>query len=216
METMTIGEAGIEAAAVRAAQALSEGAIVLYPTDTLYGLAVDAGNPDALSRLYDVKGREEGKPVSVVVPDIAGIDDLAIMSSEARSYAERFLPGALTLVLPARENVSSVLAPNRKIGVRIPDDPFCLALAHAFKKPFTATSANRSGKETLGTLDAIRTQFGTDAAAIALWVDGGSRSGGSGSTVLDLTTPTPHLLREGVLSRAVLGLPLSPKPLDPT
>lgn len=208
---MRIDEVGIEAAAAHAAQALCEGAIVLYPTDTLYGLAVDAGNPDALSRLYDLKGREQDKPMSVVVPDIASIDDLAILSSEARSYAERFLPGALTLVLSARENLPSVLAPKRKIGVRIPDDPFCLALARAFKKPFTATSANRSGKETLGTLDAIRTQFGTDAEAIALWVDGGSRSGGIGSTVLDLTTPIPHILREGALSREALGLPLSTK-----
>lgn len=191
---------------VRAAQVLSEGGVVLYPTDTLYGLAVDPSNTDALATLYELKGREEGKPVSIVVPSIEYIEDLAVFPEVAHLLATRFLPGALTLVLPALPHVSRELAPQGTVGIRIPNDSFCRELSAVFQKPYTATSANPSGTQTLGTVHEILASFGEKRSLIDLVIDAGTREGGVGSTVISFATDTPTILREGLLTREELGL----------
>ena len=206
MEILRLEEAGIERAAKKAAEVLRKGKLVLYPTDTLYGLGADATNPKALARLRELKGREKKKPLSVLVPDHASISRYAHMSETARSLAARFLPGALTLVLPATDRIPAEITLNGAIGIRIPDDPFCRALAQAFGKPITATSANKSGRETPATVEEVICQFGPDAHEIALAIDGGSRKGNIGSTVVSVAGETPYVLREGAVSRAALGI----------
>lgn len=204
MEILSLAEIDVEKAAKRGAAVLKKGEIVLFPTDTLYGLAVDATDSAALARLRSLKGREEGKPFSVIVPDIAFIDAYAQMNEPARLLAERFLPGALTLVLPANDGVPEELIQNGAVGIRIPDDTFCLALARAFGKPFTATSANRSGLQQGPAVQEILAQFGDDADRIDLAIDAGPRAGVKPSTIVSCINERAEIIREGVLSRDVL------------
>lgn len=206
MEILQLSRTGVEAAAKKAAQILRNGGIVLYPTDTIYGLAVDATNARALRNLRELKGREAKKPVSIVVPSIEAIGTYGVMNDASRALAERFLPGALTLVLPAKDAVPSELVLAGGVGIRIPDDPFCLALARTFGKPYTATSANRSGREPGSTVESILTQFGSGAHGIDLVIDDGERKGRMASTVVTTVSGTPYVLREGAISRETLGL----------
>lgn len=203
MEVLRLGEESIAIAAQKAAAVLVSGGIVLYPTDTLYGLAVDATNADALARLRDLKGREKDKPISIVVPSVGMIEEYAELIERTRTLAEKHLPGALTLVLRAKDTIPTELTKDGSIGIRIPNDPFCLALAQAFQKPFTATSANVSGEETLDTVGAILAQFGEKASMIALAIDDGPRAGGIPSTIVN---EKMHVLREGAIPREALRL----------
>lgn len=198
MECIQLSEWGIEAAARKAAAALTAGGIVLYPTDTLYGLGADVANPAALAELNLLKGREEGKPMSVIVPDIASMERVAVVNATAKKLAEQFLPGALTLVLRARGGGT--------VGVRIPDDPFALALARIFGKPYTATSANRAGEQTPQTISDILAHFGSAAEHLSLVVDGGVRESAKPSTVVSCVSDVPEILREGVITKKQLDL----------
>lgn len=204
METLYLKETGIPAAAEKAATVLAAGGLVLYPTDTLYGLGVDATNASALTLLTNTKGTESGRQMSIILPDITTLLEYATLNTEARRLAEHFLPGALTLVVPATNKVPKDITLNGSIGIRIPNDAFARALAQTFGKPITATSANRSGYPTPGTVAQILEQFGESAHDIALVIDDGARAGGTPSTVVSCVTDQPTILREGVLSRDVL------------
>lgn len=206
MEIVRLQECGIGAAVQKATAVLSSGGIVLYPTDTLYGLAADATNPAALATLRALKGRETKKPIFVVIPDIGSIGTYAVLNEAGKELARRFLPGPLTLVAQATDALPKELTLAGGIGIRIPDDAFCSALAQAFGKPFTATSANRSGQETRATVHDIICQFGHLAEEIALAIDDGDRKGGRGSTVVTVMSGTPHILREGAIPGEALSL----------
>lgn len=206
MEILHLSKTGVADAAKKAAQVLRNGGIVLYPTDTIYGLAVDATNVRALANLRELKGREAKKPISIVVPSVESISTYAVMNDAARALAERFLPGALTLVMKAKDTVPQELVLAGGIGLRIPDDTFCLALAGAFGKPYTATSANKSGREPGSTVETILTQFGSGAHGIDLVIDDGERRGRKASTVVTTVSGTPYILREGAIARETLGL----------
>lgn len=206
MEIARLNETSTEEAAKKAAKVLTKGGLVLFPTDTIYGLAADATNPKALALLRELKGREKKKPISVIVPDIASIERYAITNDASRLLAERFLPGALTLVLSAKNTIPEELLLNGAIGIRIPDDPFCLALACAFGKPYTATSANKSGRETPATVREVLMQFGHQVNDITLAIDDGDRNGRKPSTVVTTVDGVPYVLREGAISKESLGL----------
>lgn len=199
-----LSETGVENAAKKAAQVLKNGGIVLFPTDTLYGLAVDVTNPKVLQRLRDLKGREKKKPISVIVSGVDSISAYAQMNDTAQRLAECFLPGALTLVLPATSKIPQEVTLNGSIGIRVPDDAFCLALARAFGKPYTATSANKSGCETPATVSEVIAQFGHAAREIALAIDDGDRKGKTPSTVVTTVDGVPYVLREGAIPRDVI------------
>lgn len=200
MEILKLEDVGVEQAAKKAAAVLKKGGLVLFPTDTIYGLAADATNPKALALLRELKGREKKKPISVIVPSIESISTYAVMDETARSLAERFLPGALTLVMPATRNIPEELQLNGAIGIRIPDHAFCLALARAFGKPYTATSANRSGRETPASVREVMLQFGHCVNDIALAIDAGDRRG-TASTVVTTVDGVPYVLRDGAIPR---------------
>jgi L-threonylcarbamoyladenylate synthase len=201
MEMLTLTASGIGKAAEKAARILSKGGVVLFPTDTVYGLAADATNSKALAKLREIKGREKKKPISVIVPDIASIRTYAVMDGVAQSLAERFLPGAITLVLLATPRIPEELTLAGKVGIRIPDDAFCLALAKAFGKPYTATSANRSGRETPSSVREAILQFGHHAHDIDLVIDAGPHDGKKPSTVVTTVDGAPYVLREGAIPR---------------
>jgi len=205
MEIIRLWETDAAIAARRAIEVLKAGGIVLYPTDTLYGLGVDALNLRAIEKLKELKGRERKKPISVILPTLKHVDQHVVLGDAARLMGERHLPGGLTMVLPARSHIPEELTLNGALGVRIPNDPFVLALAHRYLHPFTATSANLSGLTTGTTVSEIFEQFGSRIVQIDLVIDDGDRSGTS-STVVEFKNGEPRVLREGVLTRVDLGL----------
>lgn len=184
----------------RALEALRAGGAVVYPTETLYGLGVDATDDEALQRLVRLKGREPGKPVSVLVSDTAMLERVAAsISPAAERLMRRFWPGALTLVLPAAPHLSDVLTGGTgTIGVRHSSHPLATALVAALARPLTTPSANPAGAPPPRTIDVARSYFGD---GVDVYVDAGELPGGVGSTVVD-PSPTPRILREGAIPAA--------------
>lgn len=193
-----------------AAATLRAGGLVVFPTDTVYGLLADPSNPDAVRRVYEVKGREESKPLQLL---IAAVEDIATVAKEVSPAAWRvarvFLPGGVTLVLTKSATVpTAVVAGGVTVGVRVPDHPWCAALLEAFGGPLAATSANRSGQPSPRSAQEAAAQIGD---AVDLVVDGGLCPFGVESTVLDFSGPVVRLLRVGAISlialEEVLGVP---------
>ncbi len=205
MEIIRLTDKNQDGALKRSVEILSRGGIVLYPTDTLYGLAVDAQNRLALERLRGLKGRERKKPISIVVPDVSDIETHAELHPEARTLVESHLPGALTLVLTGKSHIPEELMLNGQIGIRVPNDSFARGLAKTFGRPITATSANRAGLLTPATPELIIEQFGPQVEHIDLVIDAGERAGEIGSTVVMFKEGIPYVLREGAISREALG-----------
>lgn len=207
MKIVVLEDGNLEAVAKEAADALKKGGIVIYPTDTLYGIGVNALDETALAKLRRLKVREQKKPMSILVPSVAHISRYGHLTDAARAIAERHLPGGLTLILPATEHAPRDISLNDAIGVRVPGDEFCRALSEAFDGPITATSANRAGLTTPCDIRSILEHFGPDIEHLSVVVDGGERSGGVSSTVVSFVHgDTPRILREGVITREELGL----------
>lgn len=201
MEILRIADTGYETAASRAAEILDAGGIILYPTDTLYGLGVDAQNKEALLRLYALKKRSIYRTALISVPSLSVMEAYGHVNGMTKSLAKRFLPGALTLVLPAQEGIlPEIIRDDGTVGIRMPNDTFCLALNRAFGAPYTSTSANLSDMPTHATIEEIVAQFGDAAEAINLVIDDGPRAGGKPSTIVSCVNEKPRLLREGAVS----------------
>ena len=181
-------------------QVLKEGGILLYPTDTLYGLGVDALNGEALKRLRSLKGREEGKPISIIVADMEMAEKYAEVTALARKLAEAFLPGKLTLILNAKPILPLELtAGSGTIGIRIPNHLLCLNLARELGRPYTATSANVSDLPPQSTVPAILAQFGTKAGLRGRVIDSGELLESMPSTVVDARGERPVIIRNGAI-----------------
>ncbi len=185
----------------RAAETLARGGVVAIPTDTLYGLAADVLNPDALDRVYAAKGRPADMPLPVLVSTWAQALQVAVVSPDseslARRLAETYWPGSLTIVLPAAPGLPVRLTAGRDtVAVRMPDHPVPLALAETLGRPITGTSANRSGEPDITGPDELR-------RILASRVDGiivsGPKPVGGASTIVAVTGGDISLLREGVL-----------------
>ena len=185
----------------RAAEALAQGGVLAIPTDTLYGLAADALNPDALDRVYAAKGRPADMPLPVLVSGWEQALQVVEVSPEsellARRLAEIYWPGSLTMVLPAVPGLPERLTAGRDtVAVRMPDHPVPLALAAALGRPITGTSANRSGEPDITDPDELR-------RILAPRVDGiivsGPKPVGGASTIVAVSADGTSLLREGIL-----------------
>lgn len=184
-----------------AASLLRTGGIVAYPTETYYGLGVDPFNDQALTRLFQVKNRPAVKPVLVLVADR---DQIALLAHEisptARLLMDRFWPGPLTLVLPARPDLSPLLTGGTgTVGIRLSPDPLATALLRAFGAPLTATSANRSGRDPAVTAGEVQAAFGNE---VGLILDGGPTPGRTGSTLVGVSGSRVTCIREGRVSFA--------------
>ena len=184
---------------------LKPSGITLYPTDTVYGLGVDATDPEAVRALIELKGRPDGKPISIVVADMAMAEQYAEVTPLARRLAARFLPGKLTLVLTARNLPDEITAGTGTVGIRIPDHPAPMRLVRELGRPITATSANVAGMPTMGSTPDILAQFGEKASHITRVIDGGTLSG-SVSTIVDAQGESPLLIREGAIPFSEIAL----------
>jgi L-threonylcarbamoyladenylate synthase len=190
-------------------RALARGKLVVFPTETLYGLGADARSDVAVERLVAVRGREAGKPVLVLVRDVAMAETIAAEVPEgARRLAARFWPGPLTLVLRARPGLSAALtAGSGTIGVRAPGHPTAAAIVDGLGGPVTAPSANPPGAAPPRRLDEARAYFGD---GVDVYVDGGELQGGA-STVASVDGDEVRVLRAGVVSEAALRAALGGK-----
>ncbi|MFC5971722.1 L-threonylcarbamoyladenylate synthase [Halomarina salina] len=177
-----------DAALDRAADACRRGECVVYPTETVYGLGADALDPEAVERVFELKGRDRDKPVSLAVSEAGDLDDHVRLSERERAFAEAFLPGPVTLVAERRDAVPDVLTGGRdRVGVRVPDHEVALALLRRAGTPLTATSANRSGAGSARRVAEVDSSI-RDACVV---LDAGETPGG-GSTVVDVATGTIH------------------------
>lgn len=182
----------------RAAGVLRRGGLVAFPTETFYGLGAAALDPSAVERVFAVKGRPESKPLPVLVDSPAMVTMVATdVPDRAHDLMRRHWPGALTLVLRARDGVpEAVTAGSGTVGVRVSAHPVARALPRALGGPVTAPSANPSGAEPPTTAAQVAEYF---AGRIDLILDGGATPGGLPSTVLDVTVDPPRVIREGAV-----------------
>jgi L-threonylcarbamoyladenylate synthase len=178
----------------RAAQLLRGGAVVAFPTDTVYGLGASADDEVAQKRVYQIKGRPVGMPLILMVAAESQLEGLVHVDSRAESYMRKWWPGPLTLILHANGGGT--------LGVRIPKHKVALALLrHA--GPLMTTSANLHGMD-----PAMNAEEASTLGGVMAVVDGGVAPGGTASSVLDLTGPEPHILREGAIpTPELLGPP---------
>lgn len=184
-----------------ALQCLQEGGVVAIPTDTLYGLAADVENEGALTRIFEVKGRPGNLALPVLISSWAQVSLVASVDCDAiRKVCAPFWPGSLTLVLPRRPGLSSLITGGRDtVAVRMPSHWIPLNLAAQLGRPITGTSANRSGQENLNSPQEIRNNLGDSLCKI---VELGPQPAGLQSTIVDMTGTFPALLREGATSFA--------------
>jgi L-threonylcarbamoyladenylate synthase len=191
-----------------AARILAEGGLVAFPTDTVYGVGAHAFQPDAVERIYVAKTRPQDKAIPIL---LSQADDLALIAEgipeTAWLLAERFWPGGLTLVLPKKANVPDIVsAGGPTVAVRAPDHPVPRALIAALGAPLAATSANLSGRPSPVTAQEVEAELGGRSELI---LDGGRCPGGVPSTVLDLTTDPPAILRAGAISAGEINTTLA-------
>jgi L-threonylcarbamoyladenylate synthase len=182
----------------QAVKILKEGGVIAYPTETFYGLGVDATNEKAIERLFAVKGRDFKNPIPIVVDQVRGLDRIVTEIPDlGRELIERFWPGPLTLIFGAAPALPAQLtAGTGKIGIRISSHPVARLLAQQLGGPLTSTSANRSGQKECVTAQEVLERIGDDLDGI---IDGGKTPGGTGSTILDITQTPPVILRAGVI-----------------
>lgn len=191
-----------------AVNALQHGNVIVFPTETLYGLGADALDGAAVEKIFRLKGRDPNQPIPVLVADSEMLHALITdISPLALKMTERFWPGPLTLVLPARQDIPKpLLNASGGVGVRISSQPIATKLVRALGRPLTATSANPAGKEPARTIEAAKNYFN---GAVNVFLDGGTLTSKIGSTVVEVTANKIKIIREGDIAaselRRVLG-----------
>jgi L-threonylcarbamoyladenylate synthase len=182
-----------------ALRALKRGEVIVFPTETFYGLGADALNRDAVEGIVSIKGRNPDSPIAVIVADREMLDQVVIdVPALAKKLIGRFWPGPLTLVLPTKPDLPvPLLNRDGKIGVRVSSHPIATRLTRELGRPITATSANPTGKEPARTIQEARSYF---ADKIEVFLDGGMLTGRKGSTVVELIEGKLRIIREGEIS----------------
>lgn len=183
---------------ISAVEILRAGGVVVYPTETFYGLGVDALNQKAIKKVFTIKGRSFAQPLLILIPEQDYLPRYVTeVSEKARRLMEHFWPGPLTMVFSASPQLPSILtAGTKKIAIRISPHPIARALTSAFAGPLTSTSANISGEQSPATAQEVFLHLG---GMIDLIIDGGKTPGQMPSTIVDVTFSPPQLVREGVI-----------------
>ena len=188
---------------VTAVDTLLRGVLVAFTTETVYGLGADAGNPEAIAKLYKIKGRPAARPLTVHLADTAEIPLwVREVPPAAQKLIDRYCPGPLTLVLPRRPEIPDIVTAGAdSVGIRLPSHPLARRLIRAFGRGLVAPSANRSGYLSPTTAEHVRREFGDEVPVV---IDGGPCQLGLESTIVDFSTDTPRLLRAGLLTPEML------------
>lgn len=179
-------------------EALDGESLVVYPTDTLYGLGGNPYSEAALDRVYAAKRRPRDQPIALALASAADVWTYGHATPLARAFASKHLPGPVTILLkPTAKAPANLLSAQGLVGIRVPDHPVAQAIAKAFG-PITTTSANLHGGAPVATCRDAARQLGD---AVALYVDAGPSRHGRESTIVDLTGSEPKVVREGALPR---------------
>jgi len=183
-------------ASKEAALDLLKDRVIVYPTDTLYGMGVNALNVDAIEKLYRVKKRPNKKPLPIIVGSVEMAKAFAIIDRRKEEIVRQLWPGPFTFVFVKKKLVPDELtAGERTVAMRVPDNSFCENLLADFEGPIVATSANISGEEPLSTAREIAERFSEEKNQPDLIVDAGFLPGKNPSTIIDLTGVVPQVLR---------------------
>ncbi len=181
--------------------------LIIYPTETCYGLGGDATQKEAIEKVFCVKRRPRTNPLHIAVSSLDMVNKYAKVNKRVRILFEEFLPGPLTLILESREVLPSALSAGYKtLGIRFPDHPIPKQIIEALERPITTTSANISGRHPTYTAKKAMIQLGDSIAAI---IDAGQLSYCPPSTVFDLTSEPPRLLRKGPITETDIMRALS-------
>ena len=184
-----------------AADLLKKGSVIVCPTDTGYAFAANALSVRAIGGVFNLKGRSFSNPIHVAVRDIGEAEKYAFVTEPARFLAGRYLPGALTLVMKKKDIVPSMLVAGMEtIGIRIPDNRIMLELLKLVDFPLTTTSANVSGQPGTYAVAEIIGQIGDKIDSIPLLLDQGAIKSREVSTIVDVSSMPPQLIRQGKLS----------------
>jgi L-threonylcarbamoyladenylate synthase len=194
----------------RAIASLKSGNVIVFPTETVYGLGADALNPAAVEKVFQLKGRNPNSPIPVIVADQAMLQRvIEKIPPVARTLMEQFWPGPLTLVLPAAPGMPKQLL-NRTggVGVRISSQHIATELAQSFGRPLTATSANPSGQQAASTIEQAQNYFASD---IEIFLDGGKLPSKTGSSVVEVIDDRIKIIRAGEISLGQLAATIGRK-----
>ena len=199
MIRVTVNPLAPEPAAMASlAEVLRRGGIVAYPTDTMYGLAVDPRNDIAVRHLFDVKARDRAAAVALIACDLLQAQEAGMFGASELALARAFWPGPLTIVVPASSTLSKSLTGDlQTVGVRVPAHAVAQALAAAFASCITATSANLSGRPPALTADDVTAALGSRIDAV---IDAGPAPGGAPSTIVEVVSDRPVLRRSGAIA----------------
>jgi len=183
--------------------ALKRGEVIVFPTETLYGLGADALNRAAVERVFQLKGRDAANPISVLVADRTMLSTIVDQVPPlAEKLIAQFWPGPLTVVLPAKKDLCKhLMNASGGVGVRISSAPIATQLVRELGKPVTATSANPSGKTPARKIEQARAYF---SGAIRVFMDGGELHSNVGSTVAEISGDSVRVIREGEINKAAL------------
>jgi len=182
----------------KAVELLKFGGIVMHPTETCYGLAVDIFDEQGLEKLYTLKGRETKKPLSILVHGLGMAEEYGIFSEKALDLAQKYWPGALSIVVPRNKALPGFFNKGEEfVSIRVSSDAFCKNMVREFGSPVTTTSANLAGMKPLYVADLDG--FGEMAADIDLVVDAGDILGNKPSTVVKVEGDLLQVLRQGEL-----------------
>ncbi len=182
----------------KAVEYLRRGQVIAYPTETIYGLGADVTDRKAVKRIYDLKARDYGLPISILVADLRMLREVVSeVPDRALLLMRKFWPGALTILFPASSIIPKGLVTNTgKVGIRISSHPVAAALVQQFGRPITTTSANLSGFPPSLAVKHVRKYFGEKLPCI---IDGGECAPTRGSTVVDIGEETMRIIRDGAI-----------------
>lgn len=203
-QIVTIDPAHLEQAFSRCREVISSGGVIVYPTDTFYGLGADPKNPAAVRKLFSIKGRQADQPILLLIKDSNDVRDWAEeVTPQAKELMKKFWPGPLTLVFKAKSDVIPELtAGTGAIGLRVPGSALTRQLLASLGTALTGTSANISGGPNPRTAEEAAASFGD---RVDLVLDGGRTAGGKPSTVVDVSADEQKVIREGAIpSRDIL------------
>jgi L-threonylcarbamoyladenylate synthase len=188
----------------KAVDILSKGGVIAFPTDTVYGLGAGIHNESAIKRIFEIKKRSTSVALPVLLADISQLSEVSMtLSAQAWRLIKEFMPGGLTLIVYRSQGVSDLItAGGDTVAVRIPDHPVPRALIKGIGMPIVGTSANISGSPTLISAEDVRRELGN---AVDMVIDAEPPPNGKESTVVDMASNIPVVLREGAISRSQIA-----------